>query len=177
MKDLAVFDLDGTLLTLDSFALLVRRRWRDPALLWISARRKLGLLDRAGFAERAHRICARELTNGAAMRAWLDTLQGFIDPAVAGKLAELRDGGAHLVLLSSSPDEYVAPFARMAGFDEGIGSHWNDGAYRHLRGAVKLLLIAERYPQDRWRWAFAAGDDPSDRPLLQRFEESVLLRR
>ena len=172
MKDLAVFDLDGTLIPSDSFDTLVRAHvLRLPALFAYAVARKTALMSHAGFAEAAHRCLSPAL-------AETEFLTGFVDQTAAAVIAERlaavgiwRRKGAATLLLSASPHDYVAPLGARLGFDFAVGSSWQRGTYRHLHGQSKLAYIERAFPASEWRRAFAMADSPSDEPLLAAFTE------
>ncbi|MGX1786696.1 HAD-IB family phosphatase [Bosea sp. NPDC055332] len=172
MKDLCVFDLDGTLIAHDSFAELVRQNLtRDPLLLAAALLRRLRLLDRAGFATQAHRRLGRQFASRETVTALCARLQAAVIADRLALLDEWKARGATTVLLSASPNDYVEPLGRLLGFDHAFGSSFVGGAYQHLHGEGKLRFIDERFPAATWRRAFAIADHPSDDPLLARFEQ------
>jgi HAD superfamily phosphoserine phosphatase-like hydrolase len=174
MKELAVFDLDGTLIADDSFRWLVRKSlFGRPALVALGGARRLGVLSRAGFAERAHRQLRTLLQEPARLSEIVETLAQSVLPDRIRHLQEWRTRGASTVLLSSSPHDYVAPLGRRLGFDRAIGSDWHHGLYRHLHGDAKRAFIEQEFPADLWRRAFAMADAPSDEAHLVLFEQAV----
>jgi phosphoserine phosphatase len=173
MRDLCVFDLDGTLIAYDSFGRIVRRNLvTDPLLLAAGLARKTGLLSRAGFARMAHRRLISSL-DGAALQVIADEAVGDVIPARLRLAEDWRAKGAHVVLMSASPNEYVARIGAALGFDAAHGSVFQGADYLHLYGEAKLDFLGRHYPADAWRRAFAISDSDSDLALLAAFAQSV----
>lgn len=177
MRDLSVFDLDGTLILVDSFARLVRREIRRPRVALAAALRATRLVGGDAFAARAHAALADVLADEAYVARFLDGMERHLDQRVVARCAECRTAGHLLVLVSASPDDYVRPFAKRLGFDEAHGSRATASGYRRLHGHEKLRLVDEHYARDRFRRTFAIGDSESDMPLLATFERHELIRR
>lgn len=177
MKRIAVFDLDGTLIPGDSLRrLILRCLAREPRLAAALAARGLGAASRTAFAARCHELLAPILARGGALD---EHLQWISRRLVADRIAEARRrqaGGATIVLLSASPDDYVAPLGARLGFDLALGSAFDGAAYRHLYGAAKTDALAARFPKGDWRWEFAMADSPSDEVLLRNFETAERVR-
>jgi phosphatidylglycerophosphatase C len=180
---LAVFDLDGTITRHDTllpfiFGYLWRHPWRLPRLLavlpalvaWACRRADrgelkgalikaaLGGLREAQLAPWRERFIARLLRRGLYAEALLE-------------LAEQRAAGAHLVLLSASPDLYVTQIGRALGFDESICSEllWRangelDGRLRsaNRRGEEKARCVAGLLATGSYSESIAFGNSPAD---------------
>lgn len=177
MRDLSVFDLDGTLIMVDSFARLVRREARRPRVALAAALRASRLLDGDAFAARAHAALGSVLADPAYVARFLDEMEPHLDRQVVGRIGACRSDGHLLVLVSASPDDYVRPFAKRLGFDEAHGSRHTAGGYRRLHGPEKLRLVDESYPREHFRRVFAIGDSDSDMALFATFERHELIRR
>ena len=170
MKQLCVFDLDGTLIAHDSFGRLVRENMAArPSLLFAALARWSGMMSRAGFAEFAHQKLADAMTGEAGEKIAAGVLSAII-PARRARIEEWRGKGAFLVLLSASPHEYVSAVGAALGFDAAHGSQLERGRYLHLHGAAKRSFIDARYPASEWRRAYAIADSDSDADLLSCFE-------
>lgn len=172
MKQLCVFDLDGTLIAHDSFGRIVRQNiMARPLLAFAALARRARLLSRARFAAIAHQTLADRLTGGAAEATSAEVLSAVI-PARRARIEEWRGKGAFLVLLSASPHEYVSTVGAALGFDASHGSRFENGRYLHLHGEQKRLFIDACYPALEWERAFAIADSDSDAELLSCFEVS-----
>jgi len=171
MRDLAVFDLDGTLAPGDSFrSLAFQSSLRRPRILLLALGRRMGLLGRAQFAGELHRALHWRLSDPAFVSVLVDEIAGSVDEGRMAEATRWRERGAFTLLLSASPHEYVEPLARRLGFDAGHGSHWSGDRYVHLWGHGKLELIDVAYPAGAYRRAFAVSDAASDDELLAAFD-------
>ncbi len=173
-QPLAVFDLDRTLIRIDSFRLLVRRHL-DVQLALLALRRGLGLLSGDAFALRVMLRLAPHLDDAPAMARYAAEMLDHLDPAVLALAREKQEGGHHVLVLSASPEAYVAPLAARLGFP-GIGTRLRDGAITRCHGAGKGDVLRATFPRDCWDWAFAISDSPSDLPWMREFREHVLNR-
>jgi HAD superfamily phosphoserine phosphatase-like hydrolase len=170
MRDLCVFDLDGTLIAHDSFGQLVKKyAFQRPSLLFAALARRSGMLSRGSFARIAHGRLLDRLDPAANKRIVPDILSCVIG-ARRERIAEWRGKGGHLVLLSASPHEYVEAVGLALGFDESFGSHWENGGYLHLHGSAKRRFIDLRFPAGEWRRTYAIADSESDEELLSCFD-------
>ena len=196
-RPLAVFDLDGTLVSRDTFLPFLlafawkRRRMRPlltlPVYLGLYACRLLS--DRAAKERilvsflRGH--AKRETAEDAAWfaRTWVPPR---LRQDVVSKLREHQRSGHRVVLLSASPDVYVPAIARELGITEvvctrvaGDNTTW-DGALvgGNCKGAAKLDRLREYLGCDRWAAeSFAYGDRPHDLPVLRWAESGFLFTR
>lgn len=161
MAGLAIFDLDGTITRSDTLqhylaGFLLRRRparlWRLPLCLLPLLRFCVDGADRGRLKSGVIRLLL-----GGLPRAELESWNRIFVPALlaGGVFAEAlqqisarRAAGAHLVLLSASPDLYVPAIGAALGFDETICTElrWRDDA--RLDGA---LASANRRGQEKVR--------------------------
>lgn len=169
MTPLVAVDLDRTLVSIDSFRLLVRRHL-NMSMAGLLARRTFRLVGRAGLAEGATRLLAPVLEDPAAAAAFAAELEEYLVPDVLDQVKAVA--GARVVVLSASPEAYVAPFAARLGFD-GLGSHHDGGKYFHCYGPRKLHLLRRRYPENDYEYELGLGDSPSDDVWLAAFKRSV----
>jgi phosphatidylglycerophosphatase C len=180
---LAVFDLDGTITRHDTllpfiFGYLWHHPWRLPRLLAVlpalaawGCRRAdrgelkgalikaaLGGLQETQLAHWRERFIAKLLHRGLYAEALLE-------------LARQRAAGAHLVLLSASPDLYVPQIGRSLGFHETICSElsWRangelDGRLRsaNRRGEEKARCVASLLAATRYSESIAFGNSSAD---------------
>jgi phosphatidylglycerophosphatase C len=186
-RPLAVFDLDGTLVTRDTFLPFFlsyawnRRRLRPlmtlPVYLGLYACR---LLSDHAAKERVLvsflRGQSKLETAEAAARFARTWVPSRVRAAVGEKLREHQRAGHRVVLLSASPDVYVPAIARELGITEvictrvaGDDSTW-DGALvgGNCKGTAKLDRLREYLGCDRWApESFAYGDRPHDLMVLR----------
>jgi phosphatidylglycerophosphatase C len=187
---LVAFDFDGTLSYRDSFMAFLA--WRSGP-----ARYALGLLrlapaalayladrDRGRLKAAAARIFLRNLTRSdldSSCDAFASSPLGLrlIRPDAERCWRRWRDAGAELVIVTASPEEVVAPFARRLGADRLIGTrlkfdsdHRVDGAFEgeNCRGPEKVGRLKAVYGDDV-RLAAAYGDTSGDLELLALAEE------
>lgn len=173
MRYLNVLDLDGTLLPYDSFRLLLRRNL-NARIAVIAALRRTKLLSRRRAAELFVHAIAPLLEDERRMRTFLDDLVADVRVDVLSRVKTHTDQNTTNLLLSSSPEQYVAPLAAQLGF-VGAGSRSAYGAFFHCFGPNKLVFLAERFPRSLYEYRFAVSDHPSDLPLLRCFQRYELL--
>ncbi len=189
-RALVAFDFDGTLSFRDSFMAFLA--WRAGPLAYL-----LGLvrLLPAGFAYLAHRDRGR--LKAAAVRVFLRGIDRAGLEASCGDFAgsplgrrlirpdaercwrSWKERGAELVIVTASPEEVVAPFARRLGADRLIGTRLlydsRDralGAFHgpNCRGAEKVARLEAIYGPGV-RLAAAYGDSSGDTEMLGLAEE------
>jgi phosphatidylglycerophosphatase C len=180
---LAVFDLDGTITRHDTlmpfvFGYLWRHPWRLPRLLavlpalvsWTCRRADRGELKGAlitvtlGGLQEAQLAPWRECFVGKLLR------DGLYAEALL-ELARQRAAGAHLVLLSASPDLYVPQIGRTLGFHQTICTElsWRangelDGRLRsaNRRGEEKARCVAGMLAAGNYSESVAFGNSSAD---------------
>lgn len=149
-REVAVFDLDGTLTTVDTslpflrfvagrgrvgvglvwgalwapfdLGVAIRRetRGRDPALAGVGGRLEGLFHERVAVAALRGRTRA-ELESRARDFAGA-VLAHYLRDDARGRIAPHRAAGHHLVLASASLEVYVAPLADALGFDASVGT-------------------------------------------------------
>jgi len=139
-RRLVIFDLDGTLTQRDTFVPYVlrfcrKRPWlylRLPALLPTAIAFALGRVDRGHVKAALIRAVLGGRTH-AQIEAWTARYVPYVlDKQMRAEalavLAQHRQSGDRLVLLSASPDLYVPALAARLGFDEThcTGVRWVD---------------------------------------------------
>ncbi len=191
----AVFDLDGTLTrrdTLVSFLFFCARRnarawlgvWKLPFTL---ARFAAGLSDRGRLKGSAlHQVLGRASPAEVEMLAeafCAGVLPGLLLPRALEAVAQHRQAGDRLVLLSASVDLYVPRIGALLGFHETVctGVGWSDGRLdgtlttENRRGPEKarcLRQLQARYPDA----TFAAyGNSASDIEHLLLADSALLV--
>jgi phosphatidylglycerophosphatase C len=192
----AVFDLDGTLTWHDTLLpFLARyiasrparlwRLWRLPgallAYLWSGADRgvlKARLIRMAMSGDARVHIDAWARQFVAAMQS-----RGVFRPAALVVLQQHRQAGHHLVLMSASPDLYVAKIGDMLGFEQTVCTEvsWRDDRLDGtLRGGNclgkeklrQLQLLRTRYPEATF---VAYGNSRGDLAHLRQVDQATLV--
>lgn len=194
VRRLAVFDLDGTVTRRDTF-LPYLRGWlrRHPRRRgWLRA---LCAVLRFMFAGRDRGRLKSDLLRAyvagagrAEVDAWSEEfVVGLGDaelcPGALAAIARHRKAGDRLVLLSASPDLYVARIGQRLGFDEAIctGVAWKDdrldGALTtaNRRGEEKRRCIEELRARHPGRRIAAYANSASDIAHLAAVEEPLLV--
>jgi len=189
MPAAAFFDLDGTLLTVNSATLWLRRERRlGRVSAWQVARAALmigsyrvGILDMEGAlraALRPIRGVAEESIREATRAWWREDVRRFVAPGAWGALARHRAAGDRLVLLTSS-SRYAADMAREEfGLDDALfqfyevraGCFTGEPLHPICYGPGKVV-VAERWAREHG--VDLAGcsfytDSSTDVPMLER---------
>ncbi|MBX6314905.1 MAG: HAD family hydrolase [Isosphaeraceae bacterium] len=195
---LAIFDLDGTLVTGDSFvpflvtyALRHRGRRALPALMSLPV--ELGLYaSRLRSAAVAKERLLRSFLGGeseatiAEHAAWFfeHWVRRKLRPEVVRVLRAHQEVGHRVILLSASPDLYVRPIARELGIVEVVCTRvattggWCRG---HLigpncKGDAKVALLQKVTGMEQApAGSYAYGDSRSDLPILRWVEHGYLV--
>ena len=189
MPTAAFFDLDGTLLTVNSADLWVRRERRlgritgwqlARAALWLGGY-KLGVLDMEGALRAALgtlRGVEESFIRAETHAWWRDEVRQHVAPGSRGVLEEHRKRGDLLVLLTSS-SRYASEMAREEfGLDVTLcqGYEVRDGRFtgaplRPLCYAAGKVEVAEAWASEQGvdlaKSAFYS-DSSTDVPMLER---------
>lgn len=196
-RPLAAFDLDGTLTrrdTLMPFLLRAIGRERTYRALLASS---LPLARAAALGgphrDRAKAVVLQRVFGGLPLAELAEAAEPFADHVVAAALRPdirarvdwHREQGHELVLVSASPELYVAPIGRRLGFDAVLATRLEVDADGRLtgriegtncRGPEKVVRLRE------WRGGtvtltYAYGDSAGDREMLALAETGVKLSR
>ncbi len=183
-RPIVAFDFDGTLTTRDSFTSLLR--WKvgparfaagvaslAPDLISYAMTHDRGAL-KAAAAKRFFGPARRGDIESAARRFAESYARDLFRPDAVRVWRRWRDRGARLVIVTASPEETVAPFARGLGADMLIGTRLQfdaqdrftghlDGA--NCRGQEKVRRLREVFGPDL-RLAAAYGDTSGDEAML-----------
>jgi phosphatidylglycerophosphatase C len=182
-RPLVAFDFDGTLTTRDSFTAFLR--WRTTRARWALAGARLAPSvagyafnqDRGRLKAASVRIflqgltrCELEAEAEAFAQASFDRL---LRPDALAAWAEYARKAVPRVIVTASPEEVVAPFARRLGAEHLIGTRlaWTpqgtvgglDGP--NCRGAEKVRRLQDCFGPDLDLRA-AYGDTEGDREML-----------
>ena len=196
-RPLAAFDLDGTITRRDTLMpFLLRAVGRDRAyrallasFLPLAGAVALG----GGHRDRAKAAVLQRALAGVPRSPLAETAESYAEyvvgsglrPDVRSRVDFHRREGHELVLVSASPELYVAPIGQRLGFDAVLATRLEvDGDDRltgrllgaNCRGPEKVLRLRE------WRGgslelAFAYGDSAGDREMLALAETAVTVTR
>ncbi len=189
MAAAAFFDLDGTLLTVNSARLWLRRERRlgrvsggqaVRAILMLASYH-LGILDMEGAlraALRPIRGVPEERIRTETRTWWGEDVRAFVAPGARAVLEAHRRAGDRLVLLTSS-SRYAAEMAREEfGLEEALFQRYElrDGCFtgeplRPICFARGKVEVAERWAAERGVDLAASSfysDSSTDLPMLER---------
>jgi phosphatidylglycerophosphatase C len=196
-RPLAAFDLDGTITRRDTLLpFLLRAVGRERsyrALLASSLPLARAIALGGGHRDRAKAAVLSGALAGVPKSALAETAESYADyvvasglrPDVRSRVDFHRREGHELVLVSASPELYVAPIGRRLGFDAVLATRLEvDGDDRltgrllgaNCRGPEKVLRLRE------WRGgslelAYAYGDSAGDREMLALAQTAVTIGR
>ena len=185
-QPLAAFDLDGTLTRRDTLMpFLLRAVGRERAYRAVVASslplaRALALGGR--HRDSAKAAVLRRVLTGVPLVSLADAAEAYADhvvvcgvrPDVRARVDWHRAEGHELVLVSASPELYVAPIGRRLGFDAVLATRLEvDAAGRltgrllgaNCRGPEKVARLRE-WRGDGLTLAYAYGDSSGDREML-----------
>lgn len=183
----AIFDFDGTLTRGDTLLPFLRYAVGTPAFLFrlvivlpVLAAMVLRLVDRDRAKERVLRSFLGGMPAGELARRGADfareKLPRLVRPEALQQLAWHRAHGHRCALASASPEIYVEPWARAAGFDDVVASALEyDTAGRatgrlaggNCRAQRKLRRLESLYGDLRELIAYGYGDTRDDLPFLE----------
>ena len=189
---LAIFDLDGTLIVGDSLLSFVRfvlrRVPRTLLRMPVIAGRLMGSRGRAHGVKEAVLSVIDPLT-GAEQGALVDEfVERVATTRVRPHVARLREeqaaAGRVPIVVSASPDLYVAPLAARLGFSAAVATRLvrrGDGGASsriegdNMKGPAKLRALSAQFGgrDIDWSGSFACGDRSSDRAVLDRVGEPL----
>lgn len=185
----AFFDLDGTLLTVNSATLWLRRErrrrritpWQVARAALMIASYRVGILDmesalRSGL--RPLRGLREEQIRAETRAWWLEDVRPFVAPGARPVLEAHRRAGDRLVLLTSS-SRYASEMAREEfGLDDALFQVYEVREGCFTGEPVRPICYAEGKVEMAERWAREAGvdlaassfysDSSTDVPMLER---------
>lgn len=196
-RTVAAFDFDGTLTRRETLMpYLLRAVGRERTLRALAATSPL--LARAALQGGPHRDIAKaflleRLLAGRLLEPLAAEAEAYAELVVARQLRRAmrerlewhRQQGHEVVIVSASPELYVAPVGRRLAVDAVLATRLEVGPDGRLTG--RLLGINCRGPEKvarlrEWQGgepvvAFAYGDSAGDREMLALAETGVRLRR
>lgn len=191
----AAFDLDGTLTRRDTllpFLFAARGRLRTVSALAVCS----PLLARAAISGGEHRDVAKaavigRLLAGQPVDRLSDLAERFADaivpahlrPDIAARVAWHHDQGHTVVIVSASPELYVAPIARRLGVDTVLATRLEAGPDGRLTGRLVGRNCRGSEKVERLRSglrgagiAYAYGDSQGDAEMLASAGEGTYVR-
>ncbi len=192
---IAIFDLDHTLSWRDTYLLYLGgylwrhpwRMWRCLRLPWAVVLFAMGYLNNSRLKE----LFLSSVLGGVGadeVQKWTNT---FLDDLIPREfrndgletLERHRRAGDRLVLLSASPDCYVAELGARLSFDEVICTRveWNERrltgklAGPNMRGAAKIAAVVALREKHKGSVLVAYADHASDLPILRLVDRGVLV--
>lgn len=197
--NLCLFDLDHTLLPLDS-----DHAWGEfmVALGWADAERHRAMNDRfyaqyqAGtldiaayvdFATSAYRDRPAAEQQAASERFMAEVILPAIRPAARALVDEHRERGDRVAIITATNDFVTRPIARAFGVDELLAVELERDAGGTITGRIrgvptfregKVVRTEAWLAGQGWRWSDFArisvySDSPNDLPLLERATDPV----
>jgi phosphatidylglycerophosphatase C len=185
VRTVAAFDFDGTITRSDTLIPFLRRSVGSArtarALLALSVRITRSMAG-AGSRDAAKEELLRRLLAGQPVAALEAVAESFADHLVAyglrsetlERIAFHHAAGHELVVVSASPEIYVAPVARRLGFTAALGTRLEVGPDGRLtgrlvgpncRGPEKVRRLEEWLGEEACT-VVAYGDSRGDRELL-----------
>ncbi len=172
MKNLAVIDLDNTLVSLDTMRLLIKKNF-SLALVRPIILRGLKLISRENFSESIHLFFKKKFSDQSFLSEFVDQVYSKIDYKILNLIEEKMAQDDVIILLSASPKEYVELLAKKLSWN-GYGSYWDGGKYFHCYAENKLHLVSKIYSYNEYTYKFAVSDSKSDVKLLNMFHQGYL---
>ncbi len=195
-RAVAAFDLDGTLTRGDTLLPFLRRARGGTRVAWALLVHSLPITralagghrrDQAKEALLAHLLRHQDVSalQSTAASFAEEVVGRRLRPGVLERVRAHRRAGHELVIVSASPEIYVAPIGRLLGFDAILGTRLQTGPDGLLTGRIEGLNCRGAEKAARLRaWAgegpvtvYAYGDSPGDRELLASADAGFLLRR
>ncbi len=188
-QKVVAFDFDGTLTIADSFTRFLR--WRAGPVGWSLALLRmapaafayLGDRDRGRIkAASVRAILAgvdRQTLQADAERFVAEQWYGFMRPDALACWNDWGAKGAFRVIVTASPEDTVAPFARRLGAEALIGTHMAFDAQDRVlggfvgdncRGEEKMRRLRQAFGPDV-QLAAAYGDTSGDTEMIAAAEE------
>lgn len=195
-RTVAAFDLDGTLTRRDTLLPFLRqacggsrtsRALLAKSLVLARSLRGGASRDAAKAAVLAHLLRGEDRARlEEAAEAFADAVVGaHLRPLVRERVDWHRRAGHELVVVSASPELYVAPLGRRLGFDAVLGTRLEVGPDGRLTGRIDGCNCRGQEKVERLRawigsrpaFLYAYGDSAGDRELLATADVAVRVSR
>ncbi|WP_293682984.1 HAD-IB family hydrolase [uncultured Phenylobacterium sp.] len=188
-RPIVAFDFDGTLTVRDSYTAFLK--WRTPPAAWVlgalrlvpAALAYLIHRDRGRIKADATKVflagVSRERLEADAIAFAAQFSRSLLRPDAVAAWKNWRKQQVQLIIVTASPEEVVAPFARGLAADGLLGTHlaYDDrdrvsGAFgsANCRGPEKVERLRATYGPDV-RLKAAYGDTSGDTEMLAIAEE------
>lgn len=169
-----VCDLDGTLLSCNSFTHFVRYLFIHKPTLFFSilkrvARRKLRLSSHASTKQHILRLAAPKLSQEEIDGFAASLLQRYGRPEVRTLIDREREKGCRVLLATAAPALYAKAIARQAGFEGCVATE--AGGAENFR-QEKLRRVEEWLDKDGGTLAAIVTDHHDDLALIRRAARS-----
>ncbi|HEX2063527.1 MAG TPA: HAD-IB family hydrolase [Acidimicrobiales bacterium] len=195
-RTVVAFDLDGTLTRRDTLLPFLRRACggtRTSRAVLAQSLLVLRYLGGGGVRDRLKVGLLGQLLRGLELAALEESAEAFADLVTGSRLRPLvrerldwhRDQGHELVIVSASPELYVAPIGRRLGFGAVLGTRLEcdaDGRLtgrlvgRNCRGREKVARLREWLGPEA-AFLYAYGDSAGDKELLEAADVGVRVVR
>lgn len=192
LPTLVLTDFDGTLTKHDTFPLFLRFAlgksffFRLPAIAWYVLLMKLKVLSAQRAKERILALAFQgwererlQRTGKAFIMRLLKNESAAFRPGALDMLRRRRQEGIRILVVSASPEEWVAPFAQAMGaeciatrleYDEQ--GFTGKLAGKNCTGEEKVRRITELIPNISTHSTEAYGDSPGDSPMLNMAQQT-----
>ena len=196
MKDIVLFDFDGTLIKADSFLKFAQKvcgRRRFCVVMLMYAPLLVGMLLRLVSRDVAKQRLFAAFFGGMRVEdfrrkgeAFAADLDKWVNRPVLEKAKEAQRQGRPVYIVTASIEDWVRPWCEQQGFlcigtraevDAG-GQLTGAFAGRNCRGEEKVLrVVSEILPHPRTSYHIVAyGDSEGDRELLEWADEGHLVK-
>jgi phosphatidylglycerophosphatase C len=185
---IAVFDFDGTLIKEDSMVLLFRRYHRFSLgnagiflrLVWETIKFFMKINSQKQYKEKFLNLVIRSSKKAAPEEILSDFKKFLLEKILrdaAKEINSLKEKGYETILLSASPDFYLAGVKEALGFSKLICTQTvtKDGNIiitgENCYGQNKVARLLEQYPggSTDWQGSYCFTDNSSDMGLLSLF--------
>jgi len=192
----ALFDLDQTLVPWDLQVVfgnfvLKRQGWRRvlllPFLCSLPLAKCLGNERMKRLFLGVVRGMKREKLESLADDFADQVVEQLVYPEVLAEVQKLKEQGRTLVLLSASPELYVARIGERLGFDASFGTEveWGENVswlprfpHGNHKGANKLVRLEREFgrsTKELWQKSVGYSDSKADLPMFSICEEKVAI--
>ena len=181
--NLALFDFDHTITTIDTYGRFLRQTARPEQLArarwyvgpWLAGYR-LGLVSARRLRERVTRFAFQDASEdqirAQGARFARESIPAFVRPEMERRIAWHRSQGDEIVVVSGSLDVYLQPWCSerklalicnsLEAEDGRLTGRYSGGDC----GADKRQRIQARYDVARYPVVYAYGDSSEDREML-----------
>lgn len=187
-REVVLFDLDGTLLSINSFKVWIIYWGLLPFLkpgfslalyriLWSRLRRRMGRVAMKKAIMQAFES-HRDSGKSIAERFFLELLWLFRRRTLVGRVHDEGAAGHHVVLATAAPQYYAKPLAERLGLEYLVASKLNDGCMRETIGEEKRQAVLELLHEHQWSpesLSVLWTDHEDDLPLAAIVRKTVLV--